>query len=81
MVDVDAIWMMGVETDILELLLSDMSACSSYLRDGYVALFGQLFLGLPAGVGVGQVAVEVFVENFRGLLAEVPPLPPSVQKA
>ncbi len=35
-----------------------------YLRDGYATFPGELLLGLLAGVGVGQVRVEVLVEDL-----------------
>jgi hypothetical protein len=35
-----------------------------YLRDGYATFPGKLLLGLLAGVGVGQVRVEVLVEDL-----------------
>ena len=52
----------------------------SNLRHGDAALPGQLLLGLLAGVGVGQVRVEVLIEDLRGLLAEVAPLSSGVQE-
>ena len=53
----------------------------AYLRDSNAALPGQLLLGLLAGVGVGQVGVEVLVQHLAGLLAEVAALAPRVQEA
>lgn len=53
----------------------------THLRYGDPALPGQLFLGLLAGVRIGEVRVKVLVEDFRGLLAEVPALAPGVQEA
>ena len=50
------------------------------LRHRDSTLTGQVLLGLLAGVGVGQVGVEVFVEGLRGLLGEVPPFAPLVKE-
>lgn len=48
----------------------------AYLGDGDPTLLGKLLLCLLAGVGVGEVRVEIFIQDFRGLLAEVTPLAP-----
>ena len=58
-----------------------MKGEASDLRHCDVALPGKLFLGLLAGVGVGQVAVEVLVQNLRRLFAEIPPLASCVEKS
>ena len=50
------------------------------LGDGDSALPAELLLGLLAGVGVGEVRVEVLVQDLRRLLAEVPPLPARVKE-
>lgn len=52
-----------------------------HLRHGDAALAGQLLLGLLGWVGVAQVAVEVLVQDLRGLFAEVAALATSVQEA
>lgn len=51
-----------------------------YLRDGDAALFGELLLGLLAGIRVRQVRVEVLVQHLRGLLAEVASLAPGTSE-
>jgi hypothetical protein len=48
------------------------------LRDGDAALSGQLFLRLFGRIWIAEVAIEVFVEDFRRLLAEVSSLATSV---
>ena len=50
------------------------------LGDGDATLACQLLLGLLRGVGVGEVRVEILVQNFRSLLAEVPPFPPRIKE-
>lgn len=55
-------------------------ATSRYLGDGNAALPGQLLFRLLAGVRVGQVRVEIFVEDLRSLLAEVAALATRVQE-
>lgn len=54
--------------------------CESDLRHSDGALLGQLLLGLLARVRVRQVGVKILVENIGRLLAEVPPLPPDMEK-
>lgn len=54
---------------------------SSDLRDRDVALSGELLFGLFAGVGIGEVRVEVFVQDLCRFLAEIPPLSSGVQKS
>lgn len=51
-----------------------------YLRDSDAALAGQLLFRLLAGVRVGEVRVEVLVQNLGGLLAEVSAFSARVQK-
>jgi hypothetical protein len=52
-----------------------------HLGDSDAAFSGQLLLDLFGGVRVGQVGVEVLVEHFGRLLAEVPALPARVQES
>lgn len=49
---------------------------ATHLGNCDAALLGQLLLGLLARVRVAEVRVEVLVEDFRRLLAEVSPFPP-----
>lgn len=51
-----------------------------YLRDSDAALAGQLLFRLLAGVRVGEVRVEVLVQNLGGLLAEVAAFSARIQK-
>lgn len=44
-----------------------------YLRDGYSTLFGKFLFGFFTGVGVGQVGVEILIQDLCGLFAEVAP--------
>lgn len=46
---------------------------SIYLRDGDSTLFGKFFFGFFAGIRVGQVGVEILVQDLCGLFAEVAP--------
>lgn len=43
------------------------------LRDGYSTLFGKFLFGFFTGVGVGQVGVEILIQDLCGLFAEVAP--------
>lgn len=49
---------------------------ATHLGNCDAALLGQLLFSLLAGVRVAEVRVEVFVQDFRRLLAEVSPFPP-----
>lgn len=49
---------------------------TTHLGNCDAALLGQLLLGLFARVRVAEVRVEIFVQDFRRLLAEVSPFPP-----
>lgn len=54
------------------------SCCSKrgewiYLRNGYSALFGKFLFGFFARVWVGQVGIEILIQDLCGLLAEVAP--------
>lgn len=51
-----------------------------YLRDSDGALFSKFLFGFFAGVGVGQVRVEIFVQDLRGLFAEITPFAPKKKK-
>ena len=62
-------------------LLSMIVLVDSNLRDGDATFPSEFLLGLLGGIGVGEVRVEVLVQDLRGLLAEVPPLSPGVQEA
>lgn len=53
---------------------------SRYLGHGNAALPRQLLFRLLAGVRVGQVRVEILVEDLRRLLAEVAALATRVQE-
>ncbi len=44
----------------------------TYLGDCNVTLLGQLLLGLLRRVRVGEVRIEILVQDLRSLLAEVP---------
>lgn len=44
-----------------------------HLRDGDSTLFGKFLFGFFTGVGVGQVGVEILIQDFCGLFAEVAP--------
>ena len=52
-----------------------------YLRYSNSTLSSKLLLCLLAGVGVGQMGVEVLVQHLARLLAEVPALSPGVQES
>lgn len=54
-----------------------MAGEARHLGDGDAALPGQLSLSFLAGVRVAQMGVEVLVQHFCGVLAEVPPLTPA----
>ena len=41
---------------------------------------GELFLRLFGGIRIGKVGVEVFVQDFRRLLAEISPLPSGIKE-
>lgn len=49
---------------------------TTHLGNCDAALLSQLLLSLLAWIRVAEVRVEVFVQNFRRLLAEVSPFPP-----
>ncbi len=49
---------------------------TTHLGNCDAALLGQLLFRLLAWVRVAEVRVEIFVQNFRRLLAEVSPFPP-----
>merc|ERR1719362_2417074 len=51
------------------------------LRYSNSTLSSKLLLCLLAGVGVGQMGVEVLVQHLARLLAEVPALSPGVQES
>lgn len=51
-----------------------------YLRDSDCTLFSKFLFGFFAGVGVGQVGVKIFIQDLRGLLAEVTPFAPEIRK-
>lgn len=44
-----------------------------YLGNGYSALFGKFLFGFFARVRVGQVGVEILIQDLCGLFAEVAP--------
>lgn len=44
-----------------------------YLRDGDSTLFGKFLFGFFTRVRVGQVGVEILIQDLRGLFAEVAP--------
>lgn len=50
---------------------------SEYLRDGDSTLFGKFLFGFFAGIRVGQVRVEILIEDLCRLFAEVAPLAPA----
>ena len=52
-----------------------------YLRNCDVTLLGKFFLCLLTRIRVGQMRVEILVEDFCCLLAEITPLPPGIQKS
>lgn len=54
-----------------------MAGEARHLGDGDAALPGQLLFSFLAGVRVAQMGVKVFIQHFRGMLAEVPPLTPA----
>lgn len=56
-----------------ELVLSQVTRERIYLRDGYSTLFGKFLFGFFTGVGVGQVGVEILIQDLCGLFAEVAP--------
>lgn len=67
---------------ILKVLLK-MTTCVTvlcpfcvYLRDCDSTLFGEFLFGFFTGVWVGQVGVEILIQDLCGLLAEVAPLAP-----
>lgn len=45
--------------------------CVDHLGDGDSTLFGELLFGFFAGVRVGQVGVEVLIQDLCGLFAEI----------
>lgn len=47
-----------------------------YLRDGDSTLFGEFLFGFFTGVRVGQVGVEILIQDLCGLFAEVAPFAP-----
>jgi len=47
-----------------------------YLRDSDSTLFGEFLFGFFAGVRVGQVGVEILIQDLCGLFAEVAPFAP-----
>lgn len=49
---------------------------TTHLGNCDAALLGQLLFSLLAGIRVAEVRVEILVQNFRRLLAEVSPFPP-----
>lgn len=49
---------------------------TTHLGNCDAALLGQLLFSLLAGIRVAEVWVEILVQNFRRLLAEVSPFPP-----
>jgi len=49
---------------------------TTHLGNCDAALLGQLLFSLLARVRVAEVRVEIFVQNFRRLFAEVSPFPP-----
>lgn len=51
-----------------------------YLRYSNPTVPGELLLDLLAGVGVGEVRVEVLVEQLERLFGEVAPLPTRVEE-
>lgn len=53
---------------------------AAYLRYGDATLSGEFFFRLFTGVRVGEVRVEVFVQDFGRLLRKVAPLSPRVQE-
>lgn len=59
---------------------TERDVTSRYLRDGNAALAGQLLFRLLARVRVGQVRVEILVEDLRRLLAEVAAFATRVQE-
>ena len=50
------------------------------LGHGDAALPGQLLLGLLAGVGVGQVRVEILIEDLGGFFGKVSPFATLIQE-
>lgn len=62
---------------------SDVLKCTQwvgYLRDSDGALLSKFLFGFFAGVGVGQVRVEIFIQDLRGLFAEITPFAPDIRK-
>lgn len=55
------------------MFLSQVTRERIYLRDGYSTLFGKFLFGFFTGVGVGQVGVEILIQDLCGLFAEVAP--------
>lgn len=48
-----------------------------HLGHGDATLLGQLLFGFLAGVRVAEMGIEVFIQDFRRLLVEIPSLPPA----
>ena len=61
--------------NVLRCLFLQISVVN-YLRDGDSTLFGKFLFGFFTGIRVGQVRVEILVQDLCGLLAEVAPLTP-----
>lgn len=55
-------------------------AVLGYLRDSDCTLLSKFLFGFFAGVGVGQVGVKIFIQDLRGLFAEITPLAPNMRK-
>lgn len=53
-----------------------MAGKDCHLGDGDATLPGQLFFGFFTGVRVAHMGIKIFIQHFRGLLAEVLPLTP-----
>lgn len=51
-----------------------------YLRDSNSTLFAKFLFGFFTGVWVGQVGVEIFIQDLCGLFAEVAPFAPDETK-
>lgn len=60
--------------------LTPTSAVLGYLRDSDCTLLSKFLFGFFAGVGVGQVGVKIFIQDLRGLFAEITPLAPNMRK-
>lgn len=60
--------------------LTSTGVMLGYLRDSDCTLLSKFLFGFFAGVGVGQVGVKIFIQDLRGLFAEITPLAPNMRK-